>query len=119
MPGAACSVVEGLAGGGRADAHVVVLDVGMEDALGGGGPLVEVGLRSSRRRFRGRRPARGLAGAGDVGGADEAGDDGGERGGRVAGVLLPALLLGDGGVADEEGGGALDEGEDVEVAEAR
>ncbi len=57
-------------------------------------------------------------GAREIGRADEAGDDGGEGGGRVAGVLLPAFLLGDGGVADEEGGGALDEGEDVEAAEA-
>ena len=59
-----------------------------------------------------------MPGAGDIGGADEGGDDGGEGGGGVAGVFFPALLLGDGGVADEEGGGALDEGEDVEAAEA-
>jgi hypothetical protein len=48
--------------------------------------------------------------AGDLRGADEAADDGGEGGGRVAGVFFPALLVGDGGVADQEAGGALDEG---------
>ena len=111
-------VVEGLADGGRADAHVVALDVGVEDALGGGGPLVEVGLDPVGVALEEGGEFAGAVGAGDVGGADEAGDDGGESGGGVAGVLFPALLLGDRGVADEEGGGAFDEGEDVEVAEA-
>src|SRR5580704_9969359 len=115
--GAGLFVVEGLAGSGRADAHVVVLDVGVEDALGGGGPFVEVGFDPVGVGFEEGGQFGGLVGAGDVGGADESGDDGGEGGGRVAGGLLPTLLLGDGGVLDEEGGGALDEGNDVEVAE--
>ena len=53
----------------------------------------------------------------DVGGADERGDDDGERGGRVAGVFFPALLLRDGSVADEEAGGAGDERDNVKAAE--
>ena len=56
--------------------------------------------------------------AADVRSADERGDDHGERRGRVAGVLLPALLLRDRSVAHKERRGSRDEGDDVEVAEA-
>ena len=110
-------VVEGLAGSRRADPHVVVLDVGIEDAFGGGGPLVEMGFDPVGVAFEKGCEFVGLLGAGDVRRADEAGDDGGEGRRRVAGGLFPALLLGDRGVADQEGGGAFDQREDVEVAE--
>src|SRR5580658_2556097 len=109
-------VVEGFAFRRRPDAHVVVRDAGDEDARGGGCPLVEVSfdpvgvVAEKGCEF-------GELGADDVGGADERGDDDGECGGRVAGVLLPAFLLCHRSVADEEAGGACDEGNDVEAAE--
>ena len=58
--------------GRRADAHVVVLDVGMENAVGGGGPLVEmrldpVGVVLQEAAELGR-----LVGARDIGRADQA-----------------------------------------------
>ena len=96
----------------------MVLDVGVENAFGGRGPFVEMGLDPVGVGLEEAGQLEACAAAGDVGGADEAGDDGSERGRGVAGDLLPALLLGYRGVADEEGCGALDEGEDVEVAEA-
>ena len=106
-----------LAAFGRADAHVVALDFRVQHAVVGDRPVFEMTLDPVGMLFEEVRQFRRVVNAGHVGGADEAGDDGGQSGGRVAGDFLPALLLRDGRVANQEGGGALDEGENVEVAE--
>src|SRR5581483_7669952 len=110
-------VVEWLAFGWRTDAHVVIGHLGQENARGGGGALVEmrfdpVGVVTEEVGELGKFLAN------DVRGAEQRGDDGRERRGAVAGVLLPALLLCNRSVADKEAGGAGDEWNDVKAAES-
>ncbi len=108
-------VVERLAHGRRVDAHVVVLDCREQDAFVGRRPLVEMRFDPVCVGFEEAAEFSGLTRSRDIGGTDQGGDDGGECRGGVACGLLPALLLRDRGVADEEGGCTLDEGKDVEA----
>jgi hypothetical protein len=111
-------IVERFAGSRRTDSHVVALDAWQQDSVVRRGPLIEVRFEPVGVRFQEVGKLVRLIGAGDVRGAEQAGDDRGEGGRRIARVLLPAFLLGDRGITDEEGGCMLDEWEDVEVAEA-
>ena len=85
--GLGSGVVEGFAGRWRADTHVVILHVRMQDAFGSRRPLVQVGLDPVGVALQEGCHLVVVVGAGDACGADKGGDDGGERGGRVASTL--------------------------------
>ena len=115
---AAALVRVGLAALRRADAHIVALDVGRRTPL-----LVTV--QSSRcPSIQSANSSRNTASSmdswarSDLRGADEARNNHGQSGGRVAGIFFPTLLMGDGRLLYEKADGSLDKGNDVQLAEA-
>ncbi len=111
-------VVEGLSLSRWTDAHVVVRNVRVKDAAVSGSPLVEMGFDPVGIAFEEAAEFAGAVRTHDVCSADQRRDYGCERGGRVACVFFPTLLLRDRSIANEERRGVADEAEDIEVAEA-
>ncbi len=84
------------------DADVVALDAGDEEAVVGDGPGFDVRFEEVGVLLEELRGHQIAAVAREAGGADQARDIGGQRRGRVAGVLLPSLLRRGRAVIDQE-----------------
>ncbi len=108
----------GFSGFRRADAHVMALDVGVQNAFVGHSPVFEVLLDPVREFLKKNSQFHGLVSAGNLGRADQAADDCGKGGRRLAWVLFPALLVGDGGMAHQEARGSFDKGKDLQRVES-
>src|ERR1700722_16004487 len=95
-------VAVGIADVDGIDADVVALDAGDEEAVVGDGPVFDVSLEEVGVLLEELRGGHVTAVAREAGCANQSGDIGGQRRGRVAGVLLPSLLRGGRAVVDQE-----------------